>query len=77
MFTAMDTYGLTNKQKVKEWYDRFIFGKQYAIYTPWSIIKFLATKEVATQLAETSSNALVSDLLAHACASVKKEIKNL
>ena len=77
VFAAMDEYGLTEKAEVKKWYDGFIFGEQREIYNPWSIIKFLSTKELDTYWADTSSNALVSDLLAHSDAGVKKQAEIL
>ena len=77
VFTAMDTYGLSNKAEVKQWYDGFIFGDQHEIYNPWSIINFLATKELNYYWADTSSNALVSDLLAHSDSKVKQQAEML
>ena len=42
VFESMEEYGLSNqKQKVKDWYDGFIFGERRDIYNPWSIINFL------------------------------------
>ncbi|MBQ7586241.1 MAG: AAA family ATPase, partial [Desulfovibrionaceae bacterium] len=64
VFSAMDEYELTNKEEVKSWYDGFIFGNQKEIYNPWSIINFLSTKILDTYWADSSSNSLVSDLLA-------------
>ena len=77
VFTAMDTYGLTNKEEVKKWYDGFIFGSQKEIYNPWSIIEFLSNKKLDTYWMDTSSNALVGDILAHSNAIVKEETEIL
>ena len=42
VFTALDDAGLgEQKQKVKRWYDGFIFGTCTDIYNPWSIVSFL------------------------------------
>ena len=38
VFNAMDEMGLSDKKKVKEWYDGFMFGSVSDIYNPWSII---------------------------------------
>ena len=77
VYAAMDEYGMKNKAEVKCWYDGFTFGNQHEIYNPWSIINFLATKELDTYWADTSSNRLVSDILAHSDAGVKKQAETL
>ena len=42
VFEALEERGLgSEKQKVKEWYDGFIFGEHRDIYNPWSILNFL------------------------------------
>ncbi|MBQ7584643.1 MAG: AAA family ATPase, partial [Desulfovibrionaceae bacterium] len=77
VFTAMDEYGLTNKEEVKQWYDGFIFGKEREIYNPWSIIGFLKKRKIAPYWANTSSNSLVSELIAKADVKVKDEFTQL
>ena len=77
VYTIMDEYGLTAKEKVKSWYDGFIFGKQKEIYNPWSIIGYLTEKKFAPYWAHTSSNALVGDLIAHSDYIIKKETEQL
>jgi len=66
VFATMDEYGLPDKAGVKEWYDGFIFGGRKDIYNPWSIIKYLRTGEYDTYWVDTSSNALVGELMRHA-----------
>ena len=64
VFAALDDCGLgEEKEKVKEWYDGFVFGKHRDIYNPWSILNFLDTGEYATYWANTSSNSLVGKLI--------------
>lgn len=53
----------TEKNKVKQWYDGFIFGEYSDIYNPWSILNFLDTGKYHAYWANTSSNSLVSKLL--------------
>ena len=44
VFAALDAGGLgEEKEKVKEWYDGFVFGEHSDIYNPWSILNFLDT----------------------------------
>ena len=73
VFTALETYGYNDqKEKVKYWYDGFVFGQQRDIYNPWSIINFLNTKgKFDTYWANTSSNTLVSTLLRKGSKSIK------
>ena len=77
VFDAMDEYGLTNKQEVKKWYDGFIFGDKHEIYNPWSIICFLSNKRLDTYWADSSSNSLVGELLAHSDITIKKQTECL
>ncbi len=77
VFAAMDEQGLTEKEKVKQWYDGFIFGKVTDIYNPWSIINYLDKGHVGTYWANTSSNGLVSLLLQRADANTKKQFERL
>ena len=64
VFNALEEYGLSEeKEKVKRWYDGFIFGKKADIYNPWSVINFLAKKECEPYWANTSSNELINTLL--------------
>lgn len=42
VFVALKEFGMeSEKEKVKYWYDGFVFGKQRDIYNPWSILNFL------------------------------------
>lgn len=64
VFAALNEYGLDEeKEKVKYWYDGFVFGKYRDIYNPWSIINFLDTKKYGVYWANTSSNSLVGKLI--------------
>lgn len=66
VFAAMDEFGYAEKEKVKLWYDGFIFGKQKDIYNPWSILNYLDKGKVTTYWANTSSNSLVGKLIRNA-----------
>ena len=56
VFHALDSYGMSEeKQRVKEWYDGFVFGSVKDIYNPWSITNFLDKKEYRTYWVSTSS----------------------
>ena len=78
VFTALDEYGLSGEQeKIKYWYDGFIFGKQKDIYNPWSVISFLSEKKYDTYWASTSSNKLVSKLLQQGNRDIKEKFETL
>lgn len=55
--------GMGSKDKVKEWYDGFVFGSVSDIYNPWSIINLLDTGKFGTYWANTSGNSLVGKLI--------------
>ena len=60
---ALTEYGLAKKKEdVRQWYDGFTFGSCSHIYNPWSVVNFLAEREVAPYWANTSSNGLVKKL---------------
>ena len=78
VFNALEEYGLSEeKEKVKSWYDGFIFGKVEDIYNPWSIINFLSKKEYEPYWANTSSNELVSELIKKASPKMKQKFYDL
>ena len=77
VIAALKEYDLDTIDEVKNWYDGFIFGSLKEIYNPWSIIKYLKHKKFEAYWAETSSNALVGQLLAQANGNVKKNVERL
>ena len=77
VFAAMDEMGMTEKEKVKKWYDGFVFGKVIDIYNPWSIINLLDTGKFSTYWANTSSNSLVSRLIRQGSRRIKEQFETL
>ena len=78
VFTSLDANGLGNeKEKVKDWYDGFVFGSYRDIYNPWSILNFLDTGKYGTYWANTSSNSLVGKLLREGGLGVKQSFEKL
>ena len=78
VFAALDACGMSaEKEKVKSWYDGFIFGQVSDIYNPWSIINFLDKGVYDAYWANTSSNGLVSKLLQKGNKRVKASFEEL
>ncbi len=78
VFAGLDECGLASKkEKVKEWYDGFIFGSHADIYNPWSILNFLDTGKITTYWANTSSNSLVGKLIREGNAEIKTQFEEL
>lgn len=78
VFDALEERGLGGeKEKVKKWYDGFIFGSYMGIYNPWSILNFMDTKKYTTYWANTSSNSLVGKLIREGSSSVKGKFEGL
>lgn len=77
VFAAMDEYGLKEKEKVKSWYDGFIFGEWKDIYNPWSILNYLDTGNLTAYWANTSSNSLVGKLIREGSPDVKMAMEDL
>lgn len=75
---ALKEYGITKqREKIKDWYDGFVFGMQSGIYNPWSIINYLSKKIYSTYWANTSSNSLVGKLIREGSADVKMKMEDL
>ena len=78
VFNALDYYEMSGeKEKVKLWYDGFIFGETHDIYNPWSIINFIKDKKYDTYWTNTSSNNLPSSLIQKAPPKVKHIMQDL
>ena len=78
VFAALDVCGRgEEKEKVKEWYDGFVFGKYRDIYNPWSILNFLDTGEYTAYWANTSSNSLVGTLIREGNGAMKNHFEEL
>jgi len=77
VFAAMDEFGYTDKEMVKDWYDGFVFGETGEIYNPWSIINYLDTGKLKTYWANTSSNSLIGKLIREGTPEVKTVIEDL
>lgn len=78
VFDVLEEYGYSDqKLQVKNWYDGFIFGKQRDIYNPWSILNFIDKGKVDTYWANTSSNALVNQLVRQGSSRMKEKFEIL
>lgn len=78
VFDALDAFEMPNeKERVKQWYDGFVFGNSRDIYNPWSITCFLDKGVYQTYWASTSSNTLINQLLRSASAPVKEQMEAL
>ncbi len=79
VFTALDDAGLgEQKEKVKKWYDGFIFGTSTDIYNPWSIVSFINKKgKYDTYWSNTSGNGLVNQLIQKGTPDIKQTMEDL
>lgn len=77
VFAAMDEFGMTNKDEVKQWYDGFTIGNLRDIYNPWSVINLLKEGRLKPYWANTSSNGLVSQLVWEGSKDIKVQFETL
>jgi hypothetical protein len=78
VFAALDEFGMSDqKQKIKNWYDGFTFGKQTDIYNPWSVLNYLDKRKAATYWANSSSNSLVGKLIQEGDKEIKQKLECL
>ena len=48
-----------DKEEIKKWYDGYRIGNMEGIYNPWSVLNYLAKKELRPYWVNTSSNDLI------------------
>ena len=78
VFAGLEECGLSEeKEKVKWWYDGFIFGKHTDIYNPWSMLNFFDKGKYSTYWANTSANSLVGKLICQGDRRVKETFERL
>lgn len=78
VFIALDEFEMgEEKEKVKWWYDGFIFGSSRDIYNPWSILNLLDKRKMTSYWANTSSNGLVGKLIREGSKDVKESFERL
>ena len=78
VFAALDAFGMEKeKDRVKQWYDGFVFGSRRDVYNPWSITCFLDKRQYRTYWASTSSNGLIDRLIRTASGQVKQQMEVL
>lgn len=78
VFVALEECGFEKeKERVKQWYDGFIFGTHKDIYNPWSILNFLDTGMYKAYWANTSSNSLVGKLIREGNGEIKKQFEEV
>ncbi len=74
---SMKSFGYTNKEEVKYWYDGFTIGTEHDMYNPWSIINFLDKGVLAPYWSNSSSNSLVGKLLREGNRGQKQDFEKL
>ncbi len=78
VWKALKECGLYDeRQKVKDWYDGFIFGKKRDIYNPWSILNYLDKKRFSAYWSNTSSNSLAGKLIREGSPDLKAAMEEL
>ena len=77
VFSAMDEFGMPNKEEAKYWYDGFTIGNLRDIYNPWSVINFLDEGRLKPYWANTSSNGLISRLIREGSREIKIQFEQL
>lgn len=78
VFVALDRYDLGDeKEKVKHWYDGFIFGNCHNIYNPWCIANFLDERRYKLYWVETSTNSLVGRIFREGSRNIKISFSKL
>ncbi|CAL7870765.1 9-O-acetyl-N-acetylneuraminate esterase [Fusobacterium necrophorum subsp. funduliforme] len=72
---ALEYYELEyNMEKVKEWYDGYLFGNT-EIYNPWSILNYISNQKLEAYWVNTSNNFLVYDVLEKANMDIFEELQ--
>lgn len=77
VFTAMDEFGMKDKEEAKKWYDGFTIGNLRNIYNLWSVINMLDKGSFKAYWANTSSNRLAGDLIRQGSEDIKMQFEEL
>ncbi len=77
VLAALDEYGLTDREGVKDMYDGYTFGTTSGIYNPWSIVSYLQDPRLIAWWANTSSNALAGKLVREGSPELKQDFMTL
>jgi hypothetical protein len=77
VFEAMDEFGITTKDDMKRWYDGFTFGDVTDIYNPWSVTNSLRDRQYLPYWVNTSSNALLNNIMRRGNAGLKMQLEEL
>ena len=75
----LDEYGLSSRmEEVDEWYNGYRFG-EHTIFNPWSILNFVdkAPSRPEPYWANTSSNALIKELILDGGLDVREKVERL
>ena len=64
------------KEEIKKWYDGYRIGNVEGIYNPWSILNYLAKKELVPYWVNTSSNDLIKLTIKNSM-TVKEKLERL
>lgn len=64
------------KDDIKKWYDGYTIGNTSGLYNPWSILNYLADKQLKPYWVNTSSNDLIKLILTNS-STVKEKIERL
>ena len=76
---ALDEYGLSHRmEEVDKWYNGYKFG-EHIIFNPWSILNFIDKNPQYPEpyWANTSSNALIKELIIDGGLEVREKVKGL
>ena len=75
---ALAEYGLSDRAAdVARWYNGFTFGGVGHVYNPWSVTQLLQFREFRAYWANTSGNALVSEVVRRGGARLKADFEEL
>ncbi len=75
---ALDEFGMADRLPlVKEWYDGYSFGDVPGMYNPWSITHLLDRGRIDLYWTNSSSNALVSNLVRSSSPALKEDFEAL
>lgn len=77
VFDALDCHDGMEKQKVKEMYDGFTFGKINNIYNPWSIVNYMRERKFKGYWISSGGNGLASRVILRGENEVKDDIHKL
>ncbi|MBQ7585711.1 MAG: AAA family ATPase, partial [Desulfovibrionaceae bacterium] len=75
--SALDEYGLSLTNEVKEWYGGYRFGEEKEVYNPRSIVNYLKTQELAPNPLDNNFDKVIGRIFSAVYKHIEEKLKEI